>query len=503
MQTPILQLQGIRKYFPGVQALDGIELTVQPGEVHALMGENGAGKSTLIKVIAGVHAFDAGEYRIDGAPANIKTPGDAIARGISVIYQELNLVNNLSVAENICFGNFPKKGRILDWKQMLRSARQALAEVGLDLDPQMKVGCLPIAKQQLVEIAKALMTKPKLVIMDEPTSSLSTAEIENLFSVIARLKAQGVAVIYVSHKLEEVYAISDRITVLRDGQYIATKACAELPEEALIHLMVGREVQSAAFAPQQVGQDIALRVAHLSTDHVRDVSFHLRPGEIVGLAGLMGAGRSELARAVIGADKRLSGTVEVGGQVLPKDCVPAAKKLGIGFVSEDRKGQGIIAGQSVRFNTTLSSLKQITRRRMLSAKMEAGLVADMIQKLHIKVSTPEHLITTLSGGNQQKVLLGRCLANRDMRVLIIDEPTRGIDIGAKSEIYQILCQLAAQGISILMISSEIPEIMSLCNRTYVMKDGRIQGELHRADMSQERILSIAIGSKKENENAKA
>lgn len=519
---PIIQLKDIEKRFPGVKALDGVQLTVMPGEVHALMGENGAGKSTLIKVIAGVHKIDGGSYCIQGRPAGLAGPKDAREKGISVIYQELNMIDNLTVAENIFFGNYPVKGRgRVDWKRMEQSAREALMEIGVEIDPRMKVGYLPIAKQQLVEIAKALVMHPRLLIMDEPTSALSTAEIGKLFDVVRRLKAKNVAVIYVSHKLEEVYALADRITVMRDGKYIGTGSAEELDEQELIRMMVGHSVEGITRRQGARRGKVMLEVDHLSSDCVREASFTIHSGEIVGFAGLMGAGRSELARAVIGADRRLGGTVRIDGRELgPHDVrmalpeyrppgppllgphdVRMARKTGIGLVPENRKSEGIIAGKGVGFNIALSSLSQIKRGLKISRKMEREMVGRQIRELSIKTASQDTAVDTLSGGNQQKVLLGRWLAREDLKVLIVDEPTRGIDVGARAEIYGILGRLAEKGTAIMMISSELPEIINLCDRVYVMNAGRITGELDSSDLeiTQEEVMRLAI---KKAENAK-
>lgn len=493
--SPVIELQDICKYFPGVKALDHANLTVYPGEVHALMGENGAGKSTLIKVIAGVHKIDSGTYKMDGQEAQITCPADAREKGISVIYQELNMISGLTVAENIFFGNYPKKGRgLVDWKKLNKDAKALLQELETDIDPMMKVGYLPVGKQQLVEIAKSLAMNPRVLIMDEPTSALSMKEVEHLYTIIRKLKEKGVAIIYVSHKLEEIYAVTDTITVMRDGKYIGTGKTSELKEAELIRMMVGHSVQDISVRESVKQKDAVLEVKGLNTDHVRDISFYIRKGEVVGFAGLMGAGRTELARAVIGADHRNSGQILLEGRELPPNSVAKAKSFGIGLVPEDRKRSGIIAKKGVGFNISIASLGQLKKGLTVSAEEEEQEILKQIQELGIKTASVQVNVETLSGGNQQKVILARWLMKENLKVLIIDEPTRGIDVGAKAEIYKILDRLARKGVAILMISSELPEIINLCDRVYVMNNGRIRGELNRDEMNvtQENVLHLAI-----------
>ena len=493
--NPVIELQDICKYFPGVKALDHANLTVYPGEVHALMGENGAGKSTLIKVIAGVHKIDGGIYRINREAAGISCPADARAKGISVIYQELNMVSGLTVAENIFFGNYPRKKRgLVDWKKINEDARKILQELETDIDPMVKVGYLPVGKQQLVEIAKSLAMDPKVLIMDEPTSALSMKEVEHLYTIIRKLKSRGVAIIYVSHKLDEIYAVTDTITVMRDGKYIGTGKTSELAEADLIRMMVGHSVQNISVRDSVKQVDVVLEVKNLNTDRVRDISFYLKKGEVVGFAGLMGAGRTELARAVIGADHRNSGKILLEGRELPPNSVSKAKTYGIGLVPEDRKRSGIIAKKGVGFNISIASLGQLRSGMAISREEEEREIQKQIQDLGIKTASVNVNVETLSGGNQQKVILARWLMKENLKVLIIDEPTRGIDVGAKAEIYKILDQLARKGVAILMISSELPEIINLCDRVYIMNNGRIRGELNREEMdvTQEKVLHLAI-----------
>lgn len=493
--NPVIELKDICKYFPGVKALDHANLQVYPGEVHALMGENGAGKSTLIKVIAGVHKIDSGSYQIDGKEAQIACPADARAKAISVIYQELNMISGLTVAENIYFGNYPKKSKgLVDWRKLNEDAGKILQELEADIDPMMKVGYLPVGKQQLVEIAKSLATNPRLLIMDEPTSALSLKEVEHLYTIIRNLKEKGVAIIYVSHKLDEIYAITDRITVMRDGKYIGTGKTSELDEPSLVKMMVGHSVNNITVRDTVKSEETVLEVENLNTDRVRDINFHIKRGEVVGFAGLMGAGRTELARAVIGADHRYSGKVRLEGKELPPNSVAKAKTFGIGLVPEDRKLSGIIAKKGVGFNISIASLNQLKNGPVISQNEEKQEIQKQIRDLGIKTASDQVAVETLSGGNQQKVILARWLMKKNLKVLIIDEPTRGIDVGAKAEIYKILDQLARKGVSILLISSELPEIINLCDRVYVMNSGRIRGELNREEMqiTQEEVLHLAI-----------
>lgn len=489
----LLEVKGVHKSFPGVYALNDVDFQLERGEVHALMGENGAGKSTLIKIIAGVYSFDKGEYFLEGEPANIKTPNEAIQKGVSVIYQELNLMSQLSIAENIFFSHLPHNriGRV-KWKEVYEKTKELLSYIGLNENPRMKVGYLSVAKQQLVEIAKAISMNAKVIIMDEPTSALSPKEIENLYRIIKDMKKKNIGIIYISHKLEEIFKISDRVTVLRDGKYISTEKTVDLDRNKLVSMMVGRELSAMYPKQPSVPGNAVLEVYGLVTERVYDVSFYVRSGEIVGFSGLMGAGRTELARGVIGADKRIAGRVRVSGSDVPADSTDAAQRLGIGYVPENRKEHGIFATSSVRKNMTLSSIKQFRDGLKINTSREISGVSEMVKKLQIKTPSIEQLISRLSGGNQQKVILARFLMKDDLKVLIIDEPTRGIDVGAKAEIYGILDALAHQGLAVVIMSSEMPEILSMCDRIYVMKKGRITAELSREEATQEALLHSAI-----------
>ncbi len=493
-KIPVIQLRDIHKKFPGVHALRGVGFELEAGEVHALMGENGAGKSTLIKIMAGVYDYE-GAYLINGRPAEIAKPLDAIRCGISVIYQELNLVDELSIAENIFFGRLPvsRTGRVL-WSEMYRRTEEYLADVGLRISPREKVGRLAVSSRQLVEIAKSLSLNAKVIIMDEPTSALCPAEIEKLFALIRRLKERGVGIVYVSHKIDEIFAVSDRVTVFRDGEWVGTKKTEELTNESLISMMVGRELSSLLPKTAPILGEEVLTVQGLCTEKIKNVSISARRGEIVGFAGLMGAGRTELTRALMGLDKRVSGSVRVGGIELPPNDPVKAREAGMGLVPEDRKLDGIFPDLSVKENMSIISLKELRRGIGISQILENGAVEDMITRLAIRTPSSKQLIAKLSGGNQQKVILARWLIKKGMKILIVDEPTRGIDVGAKAEIYRILDKLAHEGMAILMMSSEMPELLGMCDRIYVMSGGQISNELKASDATQETILASCIDS---------
>lgn len=491
-RNPIIQIRDMCKTFPGVQALKGVNLDLYPGEVHALVGENGAGKSTLIKIISGVHDFTEGEYKINGQDADIKKTSDAIEKGISVIYQELNLVSSLSIAENVFFGRLPQKKGIVQWKALYEETQKYMEMVGLHVSPKMKLQYLSVAQQQLVEIVKSVSLNSKVIIMDEPTSALSPNEIQNLFRVMEGLKKQGVAILYVSHKLGEIFAISDRISIFRDGIHIDTVNTGDIDEQQLIEKMVGRKVSD--MFPQkeaQFGEKI-LEVDKLSTEKVHGLSFYVKSGEIVGFSGLMGAGRTEMAMGVFGVDKRLEGSVKIAGKEVVRNSPFAAREAGMGLVVEDRKQGGIFPQLSVKTNMTLVSLKQVVKGFAIQGKKEKNDVQKMVDQLLIKTPNMKQYISKLSGGNQQKVLLARWLMKENLKLLIIDEPTRGIDVGAKAEIYHLIHNLAKQGLAILVVSSEMTEILGMCNRIYVMKDGEITAEVDAEEATETLLLDKAI-----------
>ncbi|MFH1571993.1 MAG: sugar ABC transporter ATP-binding protein [Gemmatimonadota bacterium] len=491
--APILSLQGIHKRFPGVCALRDVDFELRAGEVHALVGENGAGKSTLIKILAGVYDSDQGRYLIDGREAAITGPRDAMARGIGVIYQELELVPTLSVAENVFFGRLPhtRTGRV-QWARLHREAAALLAQVGLAVPVGTKAGHLGIGAQQLVEIARALSLNARVMIMDEPTSALSPQEAERLFELTGRLRERGVGIIYVSHKLDEILRLSDRVTVLRDGERVGTVPAAGLGEEQLIAMMVGRRLTGGVSRQSAARAEAVLVVEGLTTGRVRNVSFTARRGEVIGFSGLMGAGRTELIRGLFGVDRRLGGQIAVAGRRLPANSPAAARRLGMGLVPEDRRRDGIFPQLSVRENMSVAALGQFSRRGRMQRGPERRGVAAMIEALGVRTPSAEQVISKLSGGNQQKVLIARWLLVENLRVLFVDEPTRGIDVGARGEIYGLLDGLARRGLAVVLMSSEMPEILRLCDRIYTMCRGQISGELTRQEATQEKLLAGAL-----------
>ena len=495
MITPLISINHLSKSFPGVRALHDCQFELVPSEVHALMGENGAGKSTLMKILAGIYQRDSGEILLDGKSVNITSPRIAQDLGIGIVHQELNLMNHLTAAQNIYIGREPRTrtGLFLDEKAMNRNAAAIFEQMHLKLDPRTLVGELTVAKQQMVEIAKALSFKSKILIMDEPTAALNSAEIAELFRIIKQLKAQGVGVIYISHKMDELKQISDRVTVLRDGEYVGTKITSQTNVSTIINMMVGRELADAGKPMLETGtSEIILEVSNLNrSKHIRDVSFNLKRGEILGFAGLMGAGRTEVARAVFGADKIESGEIKIRGTKLHISSPADAVAAGIGYLSEDRKHYGLALGMDVKANIVMSNLRQFLNLKFFlkTARIQATAL-EYIQKLNIRTPSAEQPVRLLSGGNQQKIVISKWLV-RDCEILFFDEPTRGIDVGAKSEIYKLLNQLAAQGKAIVMISSELPEVLRMSHRIVVMCEGRITGELSAAEATQEKIMKLA------------
>lgn len=497
----ILACRGITKRFPGVVALDGVDFDVQAGEVHVLLGENGAGKSTLVKILSGAYAPDSGAILIHGRSVHFTTPFDAQRAGISTVYQELALVPQLSVAENILLGALPvlqlRAGRrlpLVDWRQARRQAAELLQQLGAQVDLDAPVQELSVAQRQLVEIARALRFRSRLLILDEPTSSLSDEEVAALFRVIRRLTAQsGVAVIFISHRLAEVFAIGDRVTVLRDGRKVGTYPIAAVSEDDLIRAMVGRDIRRAFPKRRASPGPEVLRVEGLRLPGRKgSVAFSVRAGEVVGVAGLVGSGRTELVRAIFGADPVAGGRIWVGGQLVrirrPEDAIRA----GIGFVPEDRKGQGLVLAHPVRHNLTLAVLRRLLGPLgVIRLGEERALAAHFIERLKIRAVSDLQPVGSLSGGNQQKVVLARWLATRS-RVIILDEPTRGVDVAARSEIYQLIDHIAEQGVGVLLISSELPELLGLADRVLVMREGELAGELEAAHATQEAVLRLAV-----------
>lgn len=494
----VVEMKGIVKEFPGVKALDGVNLAVKKGEVHSLLGENGAGKSTLMKVLLGIYKQDEGEIFYKGQPVKIANPADALKIGISMIHQEISLVTDRTIAENVWIGREPTtKLGLLDWKKLYEKTEQLFNELDLaGFNPKTLVRRLSVAQQQMVEIARAISYNSDVIIMDEPTSALTEAEVEILFRIINNLKNRGISVIYISHKMDEIFKISDSITVLRDGQWVATEAAEKLDSNKVISLMVGREL-SQVFPKVEVaiGEPI-LEVKNLTRKgFFEDVSFSVRRGEILGLSGLMGAGRSEVMRAIFGVDKLDSGEIYFGGKRVHIHSTKDAIKLGMGFVTEDRKELGLILCRSIRENATYASLDSLSTGPFTNTNREVSATKDMINKLSIKTPTYKKRVGALSGGNQQKVVLANWLLSKP-KVLILDEPTRGIDVGAKYEIHKMMCEFAGQGMAVIMISSELPEILGMSDRIIVMHEGKQKAEFMRGEATQEKILHSAVGVSK-------
>jgi ribose transport system ATP-binding protein len=495
MGDVILEMEGITKTFPGVQALNHCQFELRSGEVHALVGENGAGKSTLMKILAGIYRKDAGRILYKGQEVDIPSPGAAQHLGISMIHQELNLMPHLTVAQNIFIGREPRRGVrwVLDEKEVNRNTRRWLEMLHLKLDPRTKVADLTVAKQQMVEIAKALTFNSEILIMDEPTAALTEAEIDELFRIIRQLRDKGVGVVYISHRLEELKQISDRVTVMRDGRYIDTVDTQAATVNQIISMMVGRTIYEAApELPENASPEVALQVRNLNRRGVlKDINFELRRGEILGFAGLMGAGRTEVARAIFGADPIDSGELIVMGKAVHVKSPRDAVKNGIGYLSEDRKRYGLTLKMDVENNIVLAAFsKFLGLLGWVDQQKTRQTASQYVQALSIKTPGLGQKVKNLSGGNQQKVIIGKWLT-ADTDILIFDEPTRGIDVGAKSEIYKLLNDLAKQGKAIIMISSELPEILRMSHRVIVMCEGRITGELDIREATQEQIMTFA------------
>jgi ABC-type sugar transport system ATPase subunit len=487
--APLLELSGMTKSFGGVTVLQDVSFDVRPGEVHALMGENGAGKSTLIKIAAGVHRPDSGTIRVGGREVTFNNPRAARQNGIAVVYQELLLFPELTVAENIFLGHAPKTGaRTLDWRTMRERARVLLDDLDSHhLDPDTRVGGLSVANRQRVEIAKALSQDARVLIMDEPTASLAEADVQQLIGIVRRLRDRGVGIVYVSHKLPEVFALADRATVLRDGRLVGTEPIAALDERKIVSMMVGRSIdQLFPKVPAKLG-DVVLDVRNVSHGTiVRDVSFQLRAGEILGIAGLVGSGRTELALTLFGLTPATSGEIRLAGTPVEVKGPDQARELGIAYVPEDRGLQGLVKPQTIAQNIAHTMLERLTRGFIVDRVAETALAKRFIEALGIRARGPQQVVGQLSGGNQQKVVLGKWLAI-EPRILIMDEPTRGIDVGAKSEIHALMSRLAGQGLAILMISSELPEVLGMSDRVLVMNGGRIVATFDRKDATPEAV----------------
>ncbi|MGQ9731261.1 MAG: sugar ABC transporter ATP-binding protein [Candidatus Zipacnadales bacterium] len=491
-----MEMRNISKSFPGVRALHNVSFELRRGEIHALVGENGAGKSTLIKILAGALERDAGEIRVGGQIAHLRSPQAAIAAGISVIYQEFNLVPYLSVAENIYLGREPKHWGIIDFRTMRSGARALLDRLGASFSETALVHELSVAEQQMVEIAKALSVESKVLVMDEPSATLTEHELESLFQQMRSLRAEGVSIIYISHRLEEVFEIADRVTVLRDGEVVGTAPVSELDSQTIIRMMVGRDISGDTPGGRKGEEKKAeelLRVEGMTRgNQVRDVSFTLYRGEILGVAGLVGAGRTELARTIFGADQATGGQIYLEGRPVWPRSPAHAIALGIGLVPEDRKLQGLVLGMALSSNVTLARLNAVTKIGVLDGRRERAVAEEYVTKLDIHTPHVQQIARNLSGGNQQKVVLAKWLFAQS-KVLIFDEPTRGIDVGAKQEIYQIMRRVADSGAGVIMISSELPEILRMSDRIMVMHEGRVAGFLDPAATTQEEIMTLATG----------
>ena len=493
MTEPAVRFEHITRRFPGVQALTDVSLEIAAGSCHALCGENGAGKSTLGKILAGIHTPDEGRLFVHGREVHFATPRDALAAGVGMVHQELAFCDNLPVAENLCLGSLPSRRGVLDRGAMAERATAMLAEIGTTLDVWRPVGSLTIAQQQMVQIAMAVSGGARIIILDEPTSSLSQLEADRLYELIGRLRTRGVACIYVSHRMPEVFKLCDTVSVLRDGRHVGTRAVAGLSEHDLVQMMIGRPLAEYVSPPNAVPGGEVLRVNHLSSPgKFEDVSFSLRAGEVLGLAGLVGAGRSELAQALFGLDPVRQGEIVLRGQRVRVDTPAAAIALGVGLVPEDRKRQGLVPQASALHNLSLAILRRLSRFGWLRRRAERSVATEYFDRLRVRTPSFDTVVAGLSGGNQQKIVLARWLAAR-ATVLILDEPTRGVDVGAKAEIHALIGELASRGSAILLISSELPEILTLATRIIVLRAGRLVGEVAREQATQDRLLRLMAG----------
>ena len=492
----LLQMSGVQKRFGGAVALQGANLSIRAGEIHALLGENGAGKSTMLKVLAGVHVNDGGTIKLGAKDFRTGSPQDSIEQGIAVIYQEPSLFLDLTLAENVFIGRQPKKGRIIDWKFAQNEAKRLFKELGVDLDPKRQARGLSIADQQVVEIAKALSMNANIILMDEPTAALSATEVERLMTVMKSLKAANKAVIFVSHRLDEVFAISDFITVMRDGATVSDNPVEKTDLQKVIKEMVGRELTEMFPKTENKIGSVVLEVNDLTNPaYFRNISFNVKKGEIVALAGLVGAGRSEVARAIFGVDKYETGSVKINGKALPAGSPVAAMKEKIALVPEDRRQQGLFMVAGVNRNISIESFTNLVDRGLINFKRERELTNTWKEKLSIKFSNQNDPVERLSGGNQQKTVLAKWLAT-DPDLLIVDEPTRGIDVATKAEVHRLINQAASEGKAVLMISSELPEVLGMADRIIVMREGRQVAELSRKEATQEKVISAATTGKK-------
>jgi ABC-type sugar transport system ATPase subunit len=491
-KTPLLELKDIHKKFPGVYALQGVNFDLYPGEVHALLGENGAGKSTLVKILSGIYTKDQGEIVIDGKPVKITNANEALDNGLSVIHQELVLVPHLSIAENLFLGREPLlKNGLVDFQAMSEQTQKFLLEFGLNLHPEAEVASLTIAQQQMVEVVKAISFNARIIAMDEPTSSLTDKEVNSLFSHIRDLAAHGIGIIYISHRMSELFEIADRVTVLRDGKYIGTRNVKETTTDELITMTVGRPISKYYNRTYNTNLEVVLKVKDLCSRKVKNVNFDLRKGEILGFSGLVGAGRSETMHAILGIDRITGGTIEFEGQTVHVKSTEQMIDKGFSMVPEDRKDEGIFPFQTLKFNLTLKTIKEFINFIFVKNAKEDEISNKYMHELSIKAPNSQTIMNSLSGGNQQKVVISSWLATNP-KVLILDEPTRGIDVGTKSEIYEIMNELAQKGVSIIMISSDLPEILNLSDRVVVMCEGTTTAVIDHSQATQEKILQYAV-----------
>ena len=489
----LVKMTGIDKYFPGVHALNQAQFELRAGEVHALVGENGAGKSTLMKVLTGIYSLDAGEVLIEGRKAAFRSPIDAQSAGITMVHQELNMMGHLTVAQNIFAGREKTRGIFINDKQMIEASKKLFDDLKIDIDPKIKMSQLTVGKQQMCEIAKAISHEAKVIIFDEPTAALTESEIAQLFRIIRDLRAKGYGIVYISHRMDEIHQITDRVTVMRDGQYIGTKNTDQCTKEDIINMMVGRTIYETPKTKSMVktGAKTVLKVERMNAGRqVQDVSFELYEGEILGFAGLMGAGRTETLRALFGADIRESGEVYVEGQKVEIRSPQEAVNNGISYLSEDRKRYGVLLKKDVRENSTIATMQNFVRGGFIDKKKELEVTNKYIDRLRTKTPGTNQLVMNLSGGNQQKVVIAKWLVN-DSKIMIFDEPTRGIDVGAKQEIYELMNELTQMGKSIIMISSDLVELLRMSDRVIVMCEGKVTGEFDISEASQEKIMHAA------------
>jgi len=498
MATYRIEMNNINKSFGGVRALKGVTFKVKPGEIMALVGENGAGKSTLMKILSGAYTKDEGEILIDGRPVEINSPQKGRSIGINIIYQELTIVPDLTVAENIFLGNLPVRNGIIQWSKLNQKAEELIQSIGFSLNPKTIAGNLSVAHQQIVEICKALSHDARVLILDEPTAVLAPREVKTLFEILKNLKEKGVSIIYISHRLEEVLEIADQITVLKDGEVTGTGTPKEMGKDNIINLMIGRRITD--MYPQRdipTGKEI-FRVENLNNDKVENVSFVVKAGEVFGIAGLVGSGRTEIAKAIFGVDPVQTGIIYLDNKQLKNKSPKEAASRGIGMVPENRKEEGVILDMTVRENITITNLKNVSQLGFIKSKEESDFCQQLVEKLRVKTATIDAPVNSLSGGNQQKVSLAKWFGIT-LKLIILDEPTRGIDVGAKVEIYKLINELARQGLGVIMISSEMMEIIGMCDRAAVMHRGKMIGILEKDELTEENIMRLATGEEKNNE----